>query len=107
MPTAVLAPSIPFFPYPQVFLSEEDDLVAIFRDVGRRGAFILQREVAEFEENLAHFLNARHAIGVASATDGLLIALRAAPVGGEGLEPGDEVTFSSHTMVATAAGSIR
>ena len=98
MPTAVLAPSIPFFPYPQVFLSEEDDLVAIFRDVGRRGAFILQREVAEFEENLAHFLNVRHAIGVANATDGLLIALRAA-----GLEPGAEVIFSSHTMVATAA----
>ena len=37
-------------------------------------------------------------IGVANATDGLLIALRAA-----GVEPGDEVIFSSHTMVATAA----
>ena len=37
-------------------------------------------------------------IGVANATDGLLIALRAA-----GVEPGTEVIFSSHTMVATAA----
>ena len=37
-------------------------------------------------------------IGVANATDGLMIALRAA-----GVEPGAEVIFSSHTMVATAA----
>jgi dTDP-4-amino-4,6-dideoxygalactose transaminase len=35
---------------------------------------------------------------VASATDGLVVALRAA-----GVEPGSEVIFSSHTMVATAA----
>lgn len=95
---ATLVCSIPFFPYPRVFLSEEDDLVEIFRDVGRRGAFILQQDVAGFEENLARFLGAPHAVGVANATDGLLIALRAA-----GVEPGAEVIFSSHTMVATAA----
>ena len=89
---------IPFFPYPQTFLSEEDDLVSLFRDVGRRGAFILQEDGRRFEDNLARFLGARHALGVANATDGLLIALRAAGVG-----PGDEVIFSSHTMVATAA----
>jgi dTDP-4-amino-4,6-dideoxygalactose transaminase len=98
MHTAVLARSIPFFPYPQVFLSEEDELIGIFRDVGRRGAFILQQDLTLFEENLARFLGVRHAMGVANATDGLLIALRAA-----GLEPGGEVIFSSHTMVATAA----
>lgn len=108
MPTPVLtkvlskrgesARNIPFFPYPQTFLQEEDDLVAIFRDVGRRGAFILQEDGRRFEDNLARFLGARHALGVANATDGLLIALRAA-----GVRPGDEVIFSSHTMVATAA----
>jgi dTDP-4-amino-4,6-dideoxygalactose transaminase len=103
MPTAAIAHSIPFFPYPQAFLSEEDDLMAIFRDVGRRGAFILQRDVRHFEENLARFLAARHAIGVGNATDGLLIALRAAGFAPDRLEAGSEVIFSSHTMVATAA----
>lgn len=98
MHSATLAPSIPFFPYPQVFLPEEDNLTKIFRDVGRRGAFILQEDVSRFEENLARFLGVRHAIGVANATDGLLIALRAA-----GITPGSEVIFSSHTMTATAA----
>lgn len=90
--------SLPFYPYPQAFLGEEDDLVALFREVGRRGAFILQEDGRRFEDNLARFLGARHALGVANATDGLLLALRAA-----GVRPGDEVIFSSHTMVATAA----
>jgi dTDP-4-amino-4,6-dideoxygalactose transaminase len=90
--------SIPFFDYPSLFRSEEKELVAIFRDVGRRGAFILQDDLTQFETNLARFLNAPAALGVANATDALLIALRAAGVG-----PGDEVIFSSHTMVATAA----
>jgi dTDP-4-amino-4,6-dideoxygalactose transaminase len=98
MHTAALARSLPFFPYSQTFLAEEDDLVSLFRDVGRRGAFILQEDNRRFEDNLARFLGARHALGVANATDGLWIALRAA-----GVRPGDEVIFSSHTMVATAA----
>src|SRR5438445_3327001 len=96
--TPALARSIPFFDYSHVFTAEEDALVAIFRDVGRRGAFILQQDLARFERNLAEFLRVRHALGVGNGTDGLLIALRAAGVG-----TGDEVIFSSHTMCATAA----
>jgi dTDP-4-amino-4,6-dideoxygalactose transaminase len=96
--TPALARAIPFFPYPEVFLREEEDLVGIFRDVGRRGAFIDQEDLRRFEKNLARFMGACSVIGVGNATDGLLIALRAA-----GVEPGTEVIFSSHTMVATAA----
>jgi dTDP-4-amino-4,6-dideoxygalactose transaminase len=90
--------AVPFFDYRHDFLSEEEDLVRIFRDTGRRGAFILQPELARFESNLAAFAEARHAVGVANATDALHLALRAVGVG-----PGDEVIFSSHTMAATAA----
>jgi dTDP-4-amino-4,6-dideoxygalactose transaminase len=91
------ARAIPFFDYPRVFTSEEEDLVAIFRDAGRRGAFVLQSDLVRFEANLAAFLGAKYALGVGNATDGLLIALRAA-----GIDSG-EVIFPSHTMVATAA----
>ncbi len=90
--------SIPFFDYPHLFLSEEQELTAIFSDVGRRGAFILQEDLVRFERNLAAYLGVKYALGVANATDGLLFALRAAGIGA-----GDEVIFCSHTMVATAA----
>jgi len=96
--TPTLAGRVPFFDYRHAFLSEEEDLVRIFRDVGHRGAFILQDDLGRFEQNLAQFVGARYAIGVANATDGLHLALRAAGVG-----PGDEVIFPSHTMTATAA----
>jgi dTDP-4-amino-4,6-dideoxygalactose transaminase len=96
--TPTQARAIPFFSYPRLFADEEEMLIAIIRDVGRRGAFILQRDLARFEENLAQFMGARHALGVANATEGLIIALRAA-----GVRKGDEVIFSSHTMVATAS----
>ena len=96
--TPTLRRSIPFFDYPQLFTGEEELLVAIVRDVGRRGAFILQHDLERFEDNLARFLGARHTLGVGNATDGLIFALRAAGIGN-----GDEVIFCSHTMVATAA----
>lgn len=92
--------SIPFFDYPHLFTSEEEELVAIFRDIGRRGAFIMQQDLVRFERNLAAFLGAKHVLGVANATDGLIIALRAAGIGADRRE---EVIFSSHTMVATAS----
>ncbi|MEP7354630.1 MAG: DegT/DnrJ/EryC1/StrS family aminotransferase [Acidobacteriota bacterium] len=90
--------SIPFFDYPHLFTSEAEELTSIFRDVGQRGAFILQEDLERFEKNLASYLGAKYALGVANATDGLIIGLRAT-----GIQPGDEVIFSSHTMVATAA----
>jgi len=91
--------TVPFFNYPQHFLSEETALVEIFRDVGRRGAFILQRDLEKFEKDLAKYLRVRYVVGMGNATDALHLAVRAAGIG-----PGDEVIFASHTMVATAAG---
>lgn len=90
--------SIPFFNYKGAFTAREEEFVAIFRDIIRRGAFIQQRDLVEFEERLASYLGVRHAIGVGNATDGLLMAWKAA-----GLRPGDEVIFPSHTMVASPA----
>lgn len=89
---------IPFFNYPALFTAEEERLLDIVRDVGRRGAFIQQRDLAEFETTLARSLASADAVGVANATDGIELALLAA-----GLEPGGEVIICSHTMIATAA----
>ena len=90
--------SVPFFNYPYVFTSHEEDFLSIFQDVGRRGAYIMQQDLRDFERHIAAYSDAKYALGVANATDGLHIALRAAGIGA-----GDQVIFSSHTMVATAA----
>ena len=96
MPTRLLPRSVPFFNYRGAFAGQEEEFVRIFRDVLRRGAFIMQRDLEQFEANLASYLGVKHAIGLANCTDALVIALRAAGIG-----PGDEVLFPSHTMVAS------
>ena len=92
--------SVPFFNYPDVYLSDKASYDAIFFDVGTRGAFIEQKEVRGFEKSLAQFSGARFAIGVANATDGLTVIFRCL-----GMKPGDEVIFCSHTFVATASSA--
>ncbi len=61
----------------------------------------MQQDLAEFESNLSKYSKAKYAVGVANATDGLEIAWMSI-----GLNKGDEVICSSHTMLATAS-SIR
>lgn len=101
MATTAATHSIPFFNYKEAFASSEEDYVSIFRDVLRRGAFIQQKDLVDFERHLADYLGVRHAIGVGNATDGLVFAWRAV-----GLSPGDEVIFPSHTMVASPASVV-
>jgi dTDP-4-amino-4,6-dideoxygalactose transaminase len=60
-------------------------------------AFILGREVEEFEHAFAAHCGAQHAIGVASGTGALHLALLAC-----GVEPGHEVITTPHTFIATA-----
>jgi dTDP-4-amino-4,6-dideoxygalactose transaminase len=89
--------NIPFFDYPALFTAREHEFQVIFADVGRRGAYIKQKDLQEFERSLASFIGASHTIGVGNATDGLEAAVLAAGIGS-----GDEVIISSHTMLATA-----
>ena len=68
------------------------------RSVLRRGWYVLGEECAAFEEELARAFGARHAVGVASGTDAIEVALRALDVG-----PGDEVVTQANTCVPTVA----
>lgn len=72
--------------------------MSIIHDVLRRGAYIMQKDLLQFEANLGRYLGVKHVIGVADGTVALMMGLRAAGVG-----KGDEVIVPSHTFVASAA----
>ena len=73
------------------------ELKAAFARVLESGQFILGREVTGFEQSAATLTHTKHAIGVSSGTDAILLALMALNIG-----PGDEVLCPSFTFFATA-----
>ncbi|MGH7176905.1 MAG: DegT/DnrJ/EryC1/StrS family aminotransferase, partial [Tepidisphaeraceae bacterium] len=89
---------IPFFNYQALFAAQEKELTQIVVDVMRRGAYILQKDLVDFEAALRSYLGVKYAWGVADGTNALEIALIAA-----GIRPGDEIIVPSHTYIASAA----
>ena len=74
----------------------KDEIDAAIQRVLDSGQFVLGKEVKEFEDAVAQYLDVEHAVGCASGTDALQVALMALGVG-----PGDEVITSPFTFVAT------
>jgi dTDP-4-amino-4,6-dideoxygalactose transaminase len=74
-----------------------DEVVAAMLAVVERQGFILGEPVAELEQSVARLSGTKHAIGCASGTDAILLALRALDVG-----RGDEVITTPFTFFATA-----
>jgi dTDP-4-amino-4,6-dideoxygalactose transaminase len=93
----VTEPAIPVLDLAPELAEVGPALEAAFRRVVASGHFILGPEVEAFEREVAAYLGVKHAIGVNSGTDALVLALRAAGVG-----PGDEVVTSPFTFFATA-----
>ncbi|MGZ4958115.1 MAG: DegT/DnrJ/EryC1/StrS family aminotransferase [Methylomonas sp.] len=75
----------------------QDEIISGFAETLDNCAFILGPNVQAFEQEAAGYLGVKHAIGCASGTDALHLALLA-----EGIGPGDEVITSAFTFIATA-----
>ncbi len=92
---------IPILDLKRQYQSIKTEIDSAIARVIESGQFILGPEVEAFEREVAQYLRAKHAIGVASGTDALWLALKAAGVG-----PGDRVIVPSFTFFATAGAVV-
>jgi dTDP-4-amino-4,6-dideoxygalactose transaminase len=74
-----------------------DEILAVITRVCDSQRFIMGPEIEALEAELSAALQVKHAVGVSSGTDALLIAMMALGVG-----PGDEVVTSTYSFFATA-----
>ena len=74
------------------------DVDAAVRSVLESGHFILGPNTTALEREVAAYVGVGHAVGVASGTDALILALRALGIG-----PGDDVIVPDYTFLATAS----
>lgn len=87
---------VPLLDLTRIDAAHAADIEAAALRVLRSGRFILGPEVDECERAMAAYTEARHALGVTSGSDALILALMALDIG-----PGDEVICPSFTFFAT------
>lgn len=93
---------VPFVNLRAQYKSLEREISAAVGEVLASGSYILSDHVEFFERDLAAYCQTSHAVGVASGSDALALALQALGVG-----QGDEVITSPFTYVATASAIAR
>lgn len=93
---------IPMLDLPAQYRRLKAEIDTAIQSVLESGNYILGKEVAGFEKNLAHLLGCKQVIGVASGSDALLLSLHALGIG-----PGDKVIVPAFTFFATAGAVSR
>jgi dTDP-4-amino-4,6-dideoxygalactose transaminase len=78
------------------------EMLAAIGRVCDSGGFVLGAEVTQLEQQVATYCQAKHAVGCASGSDALLLALMALDI-----SAGDEVILPSFTFFATASAVTR
>lgn len=87
--------NVPFFDLKRQYNAIKEEINHSISEVLDSQRFIMGEAVQDFEENIAKYCNCKHAIGVASGTDALLLSVRAHDVSGD-------VLTSTFTFFATA-----
>jgi dTDP-4-amino-4,6-dideoxygalactose transaminase len=89
--------TVPLVDVRAAYRAQARELDAAMARVVEAGSFIMGPEVAGFETAFARFCGSRRAVGVASGTAAIHLALAALGVG-----PGQEVVTVAHTFTASA-----
>jgi len=93
---------VPLLDLKAQYVSIKDEVNAAIQSVLESQVFILGPEVAALEDEVSKYSNVPHAIGCASGSDALVLALLALDV-----KPGDEILCPSYTFFATAGAVAR
>jgi dTDP-4-amino-4,6-dideoxygalactose transaminase len=89
--------NIPLVDLKAQYAGIKPEIDAAIERVVNNTSFIMGKEVTEFEQKFASYVEAQAAVGVASGTAALHLSLLACGVG-----PGDEVITTAHTFMATS-----
>lgn len=93
---------VPFLDLKVQYAAIKDEIRRAIDEVCDSQQFILGSRVRGLEDEIARYCAIRHAVGVSSGTDALLLALMALGIG-----RGDEVITTPYTFIATAASIAR
>jgi dTDP-4-amino-4,6-dideoxygalactose transaminase len=88
---------VPLLDLKPQYAAIRDEVLRVTEEVYASQHFILGKKVEAFERDFAAYCQSKHAIGLSSGTDALLIALMVLGVG-----PGDEVIVPAYSFFATA-----
>jgi len=92
---------VPLLDLKRQWQSIREEALRNVTDVLDKQACVLGPRVAKFEQDIAAFCGAQHAIGCASGTDAILLGLRAL-----GVKNGEEVITTPYTFFATAGAIV-
>ena len=88
---------VPFVNVAAQFSVMEDELVDVFKRVGRSGMYVMGEDTHSFDKALADVCETKYALSVGNGTDALILALRALNIG-----VGDEVITAPNSFIASA-----
>ena len=89
--------NIPLIDLKAQYKSISEDLDRVTKEDLSSAAYIMGKNITEFEKEFAEYIGVKHAISVGNGTDALVIALKSLGIGA-----GDEVITSTFTYFASA-----